>query len=140
MFCIDFEDGIVGTGGSDKPYIHNEGVEIVGSTPFGVCTSGAKCGRFDESRLEIPLFSNIYSGLDYLRITFNYMNTRTTDGLTGIISNDCFNQQSGKDGNSFYAACDLLNLLTGMKTSPDVDLQTVSTSAPLLPCSQLKLC
>ena len=140
MFCIDFEYGLVGTGGSDKPYIHNEGVDIVGSTPFGDCRSGAKCGRFDESRLEIPLFSNIYSGLDYLRITFSYMNTRAVDGLKGIISNDCFNEQSGEVGNSFYAACNSVKVLTGMKTSPNVDLETVSTSAPLLPCSQLKLC
>ena len=138
MFCITFEDGIGATGGSDRPFIENYGVDIVSSTGIygnGACLEGSKCGFFDKSHIVIPMFSNMYSGFDYLRITFSFLNTETGGSLKGLISNDCHNGQSGKSGNSLYAATIGVYAQTGWKsdTSPtEVNLASVSTSAPLL--------
>ena len=129
MFCIDFEDDdLVGAAGADHPWVFNDGVDIVPYAAAG-CPQGDRCGYFDEGRLEIPHFSNMYSSFSSLRITFDYR--RTAGGVyhQGIISNDCFNGQAGESGNSLLFAC-LSHVVAGALREPFIFVQTVSTYLP----------
>ena len=133
MFCIDFETPDLVSSGADHPWVRNKGVDIVNQTSNGPCIQGARCGYFNESHLEIPFFSNAYDGFTSLRITFSYMKTTSTSGLKGLVSNDCFDNQEGRIGNSLYAGCKDTEVKSGVK-QPTVNLSTVSTSDLYLCC------
>ena len=104
MFCIDFEDeeDLV-FAGADHPWVLNDGVQIVPKASAG-CPQGDKCGYFENSRLEIPFFSNAYSGINSLRITFWLRRVDGEPVTMGLISNDCFNGVQDAAGNSLYCS------------------------------------
>ena len=104
MFCIHFEDeeDLV-FAGADHPWVLNDGVQIVPKASAG-CPQGDKCGYFDNGRLEIPFFSNAYSGINSLRITFWFRRVVPEPFTMGLISNDCFNGVQDAAGNSLYCS------------------------------------
>ena len=104
MFCINFEheEDLV-FAGADHPWVLNDGVQIVSTASVG-CPQGDKCGYFVNSRLEIPFFSNAYSGINSLRITFWFRRDEGYPVTMGMISNDCFNGVPEAAGNSLYVS------------------------------------
>ena len=84
-----------------------------------------RCGFFNESRLEIPFFSNAYSSFPSLRISFNYRRTGSSPATQGIISNDCMNGVASEAGNSLYASCADDSVEVGLR-DPLASLTSVS--------------
>ena len=132
MFCIDFEANTLVGQGVDRPWVYNDGVDIVTDTD---CPQGDRCGYFDGGRLELPFFSNNYDGYKSLIITFNYKRTSASPTIQGLISNDCLDGLSGEPGNSLYASSSstaVEKVEVGLKY-PAVSLTGVSIHAgPLL--------
>ena len=129
IFCITFEDddNLVGPGGAEQPYIYNDGVTVVTSA---LCPQGDKCGWFNNSRLEIPYFSNNY-GFESIRITFQYKRTGAMPETQGIISNDCFNMVPNAAGNSLY--CSSTNI--GAADNDDIEAGLRSPPLPKAPAA-----
>ena len=104
MFCIDFEDdSLVKKGTAYQPWVLNRGVTVVNSPE---CPEGNRCGFFNESLIELPMFSNNYDPWHGLKITLKYKQTRTSQFDQGVISNDCFNGVPFAAGNSLYCSVD----------------------------------
>ena len=101
MFCINFEDNdlVSNTMGVYRPWVMNDGVNVITDA---MCIEGNKCGLFNMSRLEIPFFSNLYSSIPSIRITFYYKIISGGSADQGIISNDCYGGVAGAPGNSLF--------------------------------------
>ena len=123
-FCIDFEEDDFVRAGADHPKVSNYGVIVVDTTDAG-CPQGDRCGYFDEGRLEIPSFSNAYTGISSFRITFNYLRMAGGEDHQGIFSNDCFNGEADLPGNSLAAAC-AYGSVASLLNEPEALVVTVS--------------
>ena len=111
MFCINFEDDdlVNDNMGVYRPWIMNDGVKIIDDP--NLCIEGRRCGFFNMSRLEIPMFSNMYSNFEALRIFFYYKIVPGGSADQGIISNDCYGGATGAPGNSIYCSLQQQSLL-----------------------------
>lgn len=60
-------------------YVMNQGVTIiengVNGVPYDFCPQGKRCGFFDNSKLEIPYFTNIYGGVSNMKSTMDFYST-----------------------------------------------------------------
>ena len=123
MFCIDFEDDdlVANNMGVYRPWILNDNVLVV-------TEGGSKCGFFNESRLEVPFFSNAYSSFTSLRITFRYKIAPGGSADQGLFSNDCFGGAVNAAGNSLYCSASGGQVTWGLR-DPNVQLGGVSGSS-----------
>ena len=104
MFCIDFEDDdLIRDGTPYQPWVMNRGVTVVKAAE---CPQGERCGFFNASLLEVPMFSNNYDPWHGLVIKLRYRQTAQSNIDQGIISNDCFGGVPYAPGNSLYCSAD----------------------------------
>ena len=122
MFCIDFEDDdlVNDNMGVYRPWVMNDKVEIIDDS--NLCIEGNRCGLFNMSRLEIPMFSNMYSNFRALRISFYYKIMPGGSADQGIISNDCYGGVTGAPGNSIFCHLQQQSLLQCGLNQPAVSL------------------
>ena len=121
MFCIDFDDDdlVSDNMGVYKPWVMNDNVNVITDA---MCIEGNRCGLFNMSRLEIPMFSNMYSNFHTLRISFYYKIMSGGSGDQGIISNDCYGGATGAPRNSIFCHLQQHSLLECGLNEPDVSL------------------